>query len=584
MNFYDFVLRDKPRAAYKFNGTTWADISGNGYAFNSAGPTKGKSIVTGNTSSFIASNSSSFSMSTGNVWRVGKETLPFTIEVISRPITVTGDISVLSHYQTTPPDGIHFDANKLYFDVLFNAGRVSASWEYPDFTEAYVIHGVYTPSKIQLMVNGSVVSEASIPDGYVASGFNHAFDGDAYFGLSATSTDRLIGDGVAFYPYTLSETQIAQHVSAARDAILMDDNVAIYNGSYRDGTNRNIFQQAVFKDADSWTSDSMTNVTVTDGTLRPNDSYDTATLGQSLPGVWIGSFDINNAGIEALTLAGIKIEWNGDGNFTVQTSLDGGSTYAAATNGNLIATSQGINPSGKVLLVKVTFTGGVVDDQSVVRDMTLTAYADNVIYGADNSRTMTITGNVSTSLVRNEPIESNTFPGIRTYGGTMVMSADATGSPQNIQAIEVWVNPKGVISGAGGYIFDTRPYGGTAYMWIPEATGFWQFTGASAVYINGVAATSGSVTAMKNEWTHILFVFATPFNTAINFFGATPIADYNLIATYPSTFTAAQALALYNGYSQKPVTSIVDPSTTTIFEPASPYVLTVRDWTNLPQQ
>jgi hypothetical protein len=62
------------------------------------------------------------------------------------------------------------------------------------------------------------------------------------------------------------------------------------------------------------------------------------------------------------------------------------------------------------------------------------------------------------------------------------------------------------------------------------------------------------------------------------------IAEYNLIATYPTAFTAAQALAQYQNYSRVPVASIVDPAVATIFEPANPYVLTMRDWTNLPQQ
>jgi hypothetical protein len=580
MNFYDYVLRDSPRVAFKPNaaGTTWTDISGNGYPNYLGTQTKTSAMVAGNDYSLIISPSTAFKFSVGEVWKIGKEFQPFTIECVLLPLVSVGDMGVASHSSGTPPDGIHIDSNKIYFDVVFGAGRVSAAWEYPDVVESYTLHAIYTPNKLQLWANAVLVAETSIPDGFVASGFSYAPDADLYAGNSSSNSDKAGFDGLAFYNYSLTEDQIKQHFNAVRDVVTMEQNVLAQGGSWRDGTDRNIYLQKTFNDTATFYSDNMTNVSIADGDLKP--ALD-ATTNLSLAGTWVGRFEITSDDIS--TIAGIKAEWNANGVYTVQSSLDGGSTWSAVTNGEMIAASQGLNPSGKILLVKVTFPGGLSNDPAEIHDLTLTAYLDYFAYGSNNSRLLQLNSLSSTSLVRNEPIESNSRPGIHVYGSTMIMLADPDATPTMIRTMEFWVNPKGVVSGTGGYLFDTRPSGGTAYMWLQESATTWGFTGATAVYINGQPVSNG-VAAKKNEWVHVIFVFPADFNTNVSIAAGLQIAEYNLIATYPTAFTAAQALAQYQNYSRVPVASIVDPGVVTVFEPANPYVLTMRDWTNLPQQ
>lgn len=580
MNFYDYVLRDGPKASYKPNagGTAWVDISGNGFTNTLGTQTKTAPLLAGNDYSLIVATSNAFSFSVGEVWKIGKETNPFTIECVFLPLVNTGDMAIASHQTGTPPDGLHIDANNIYFDVKFGAGRVSAAWEYPDVVEAYVLHAVYTPSKIQLWANAVLVAETSIPDGFLDTGFSQSPDGDLYTGTSSVSTDKGAIDGVSFYNYALTQDQITQHFKAARDVITMEQNVLSQGGAWRDGVDRNIYLQQVFNSTSSFYSNSMTNVSISDGELKP--ALD-ATTNLSLAGTWVGNVPISSNDISSV--AGIKVEWNGNGVFTVQASLDSGSTWNAVTNGELIAGSQGLNPSGKLVQIKVTFPGGLSNDPAEVRDITVTAYLDGNIYGSNNSRILQANTMTSTSLVRNEPIESNSRPGIHAYGNSMILLADADATPTMIRTMEFWVNPKGVVAGGGGIMFDTRGYGGTAYMWIQESSGQWQWAGASAVYINGQSVASG-VLARKNEWSHVIFVFPADFNTNVSIAAGQQIAEYNLIATYPTAFTAAQALAQYQNYSKVPVISIVDPAVVTGFEPATPYVLTMRDWTNLPQQ
>jgi len=580
MNFYDYVLRDSPRAAYKPNtaGTTWVDISGNGFSNYLGTQNKTSALVAGNDYSLIVGPSSAFGFSVGEVWKIGKEFQPFTIECVLLPLVNVGDMNIASHYSGSPPDGLHIDSNKIYFDVVFGAGRVSAAWEYPDVVEAYTLHAVYTPNKLQLWANGELVAETSIPDGFVATGFSQSPDGDLYVGNSSSNGDKAAFDGLAFYNYALTEDQIKQHFNAARDVVSMEHNVLAQGGSWRDGTDRNIYLQKTFNSTATFYSDNMTNVSIADGELKP--ALD-ATTNLSLAGTWVGRFEISSDDISSI--AGIKAEWNANGVYTVQTSLDGGSTWSAVTNGELIAASQGLNPSGKILLVKVTFPGGLSNDPAEIRDLTLTAYLDYFAYGSNNSRLLQLSTLSSTSLVRNEPIESNSRPGIHVYGNNLLLQPDADATPSMIRTMEFWVKVAGVTSGSGGYLFDTRGYGGTAYMWLPEASTTWGYAGATAVYINGQSVANG-VAAKKNEWAHIIFVFPADFNTNVTIAAGQQIAEYNLIATYPTAFTAAQALAQYQNYSRVPVASIVDPAVVTVFEPVNPYVLTMRDWTNLPQQ
>jgi len=430
-----------------------------------------------------------------------------------------------------------------------------------------------------LWVNGKMVAETSVPSGYAESKFSFVYD-DFYIGNGGSGTDSYAADGYSCYAYVLTEEQINNHFQACRDVVKMDDNVGFYGGAYRDGTQRNIFQQFTYTSTADWLTGENNNVSVADDSLRPTESQEVATLGLSFAGSWIGKYSLDTT--ELATIAGVKAEWNGDGNFIVESSLDGGSTYQTVTNGELIPTSQGLNPAGKNLLIRVSFTGGVLNDIATVRDLTLTAYRDNYIYGNDVSRPMLITGNVSTAIERNEPIESNERAGIHFYSGFVKIAADNTESPINTQTYEFWVKPRGVTSGSGGYIFDNRGYGGTTYLWIVEATGAWGFANAT-VYVNGSSIAGGTV-LRKNEWYHVVIVLPAANNLDANIGTGQFLGEMNMVATYPTALSAAQVLALYNGYQTQPTASITEVGVPVIFEPANPFVLTSLDWATLPQQ
>lgn len=585
MNYFDAVLRDVPVVAYKLNGagTGYTNIAGGVGTYAGTNPTLTAPVLSGSTKSSLMSNAKSTNFTARNIWVKGGEQRPFSLECVVMPVkTSATQIDVYSH--TGEGDGIYLTKDVLGFLVKFTAGTVKVEWNYPDFAEAWHVVATYTPARIQLWVNGSMVAEETIPSGHVDSGFSFT-TANFYTGTGGGAGDSFAVDGYAAYNYVLEESQIETHFEEARDVVTMDSNVAFFGGSYRDGTGRNVFQQVRFDTSQEWLFGDTVNVSTMDDTLKPIESQDPATLGQSMAGTWTGKFEFDTTDV---TITGIKAEWNGNGNFTVQSSLDGGSTWSAVTNGELIAASQGLNPATTPLvMIRVTFAGGVVSDISSVTDLTLTAYRDNYIYGMDNSRPLLIvatTSSTSTSLEVNQPIERNQRAGMHFNGnGRLTLQPDTQEVPVPTAALEFWIKPDGVLSGTGGYVFDTRGAGGTAYMWLQESSTTWGWAGASSVYINGALASSG-VAAKKGEWTHILFNLSATNNTDVTIGAGNIIADMNLIATYPAALSASDALLLFNNYQTQAVASITEAAVPVIFEPANPFAMTSLDWATLPQQ
>ena len=79
----------------------------------------------------------------------------------------------------------------------------------------------------------------------------------------------------------------------------------------------------------------------------------------SFAGVWQSSISLGEA--PETTLADMMIEWLGEGDFTVEYSLDDGTTWK---NPNLAPTESLDNSD--VIDVRISFDGGIVDDPSYV--------------------------------------------------------------------------------------------------------------------------------------------------------------------------------------------------------------------------
>jgi hypothetical protein len=570
MGYYESALAALPFTSYKLNSaeTGYTDIAGRGGTFSGsvlfspsilAGVPKSLSVTGGTTNDITTS-----------VFKKGGETASFSLVAWFAPLTFqVGQLSILSH--TGAYDGLIFDGDFIRFRIKSSLNNyLETSWPVPDLPEAYMVVGVYTNSKIQLFINGEVVSEAEVTDEFRV--WAQESSSNLYVGQSATAY-RATVDGLTTYAFALTSIQIKEMFAQGRDVISTVDAVGAYGGSYWTGVERDIILQRIWI-GDEWTNGLASNVSATDGTLKPQNDYST---GLSMPGTWRGSLELHAT---ELTAAGaVDLDWDGDGSFIVETSVNNGGSWATAVNGRNVVNTTPLNTTNLVMDIRITFAGGIANDISVVRRLRATVFADTLIQGNDTSRTLTLTANVSTPLEFNEPIERNISSGIDFYNGSLTVSADASGAPRNAAAMEFWIRPRSAaVSGAGGYVFDSRGGGGTAYMWINSTSNLIAYAGLSVAYINGVSTASGVMIPRYNEWLHVLAVFTTPFNTPIIVGPGQFDGQISQISIYPTALTASQALALYQSYGRVPVGRVDDSGLITIAEPAVPINMYAYNW------
>lgn len=384
-NYYDAILKSLPKAAFKLNdaGTAYIDAAGNGNTLT--GTLSFVSPILNPNAKALSVNTATAVQTTTQVFKRGTEHAAFSLNAWVLPTTFTGTISILSH--TGIYDGLAFDGDSLRFRVTFSTlGTVEAKWPVPDFPEVYHVVGVYSVTKIQLFVNKVLVASADISEEQTKDGFAAEPSAILYCGQSVSGTERLIVDGIAIFNRATDKHEIAAHFLAGRNVPSQKDAVAKYGGTHWDGVRRDIILETSWPEKQSWDEGIAVDTSSSSGVLRPEDD---PTTEFSIAGTWSGSMGI--ASTESTSLSGVKAAWNGDGSYLVEYSLDG-TTFATLTNGQLIPTTVVLNTTGKTLDIRVTFTGGIVDDPAEIRNLTLIAYNSNKAYGSEVSRDLLLTG------------------------------------------------------------------------------------------------------------------------------------------------------------------------------------------------
>lgn len=569
MNVYDEILRDTPFAAYQFLTATspFANLMGDSNAATTANPALSElSMVTGPGKSLKMAASTSISFPFTNRFTKASTGMSFSIGGwfgMDGP----GYFLMLSHASST--DGLYFTGDAIRFAVDGDDGsRVEASWPTPDLTKNYQAIGTYDASKISLYIDGLLVAETNIPDGFV---LKDQANTRLYFALPASRTARL--EAPAFYYHALSPARIRAQYLAGRGELTALEAAGAYGGTVwkfsdegRDIISSTQIDWATAGQAvDSLTSDVLTPV------------YDEDDL--SVAGTF--TFAVPIADLDAVTtIQGIKLEWNGDGTFTVQYSLNDGATWATATNGSILAST--IDLSSLVTpLVKITFTAGNVPGLDVVRDMRVTSYSTNVAYAVNGrERTITLVGSPSTSTLWREPIDNDSASGTEFINsGYGIMNESTETDKTNIGTIEIWAsfnNPA-----PGWYILDSRAVtpSNASYIW-DSGSNTLSFSGFSALYINGVARTSGTFVPVPNQLYHIVGVYSTPHNAKISFSPAKlgQVNSILSITTYEAQLTASQVASLFNSYFGPPVLSVSEAATLSVTETAPAAKAYVHDW------
>jgi hypothetical protein len=511
MSYQLQVLADSPFSYWKLDGSgpVYNDSAGSlRQADLTSTAVIHPALIPGSGNALVLQNTNQLQMD-DPVFNKGYESRQFSLEAWVKPLSITGEVSIMSHNENY--DGLTITPNRIYFRTKYLTAPASEiSYKY-DTAKAFHVVGVHTNGKNALYVDGQLVAEIDITDEQSADAYNFV-SSDLIAGQSATSSAIAL-DAPAIYAAPLSAETIKKHYDYGID-VESSESIAGYNDAshwnFADSA-RNIAVSKLWDD-EEWIDGIMTDVVIANDIIVP--SYvQTETeevidglivpvyTNTSLPGVWTGSMEIGES-ISNITDAVIR--YRGEGSFTIECSIDNGDTWQSVDSapGFSLTTEDSI-------LVRVTFAGGIVDDQSYVDWIQIVAYSDKVFNGTRSDRQATLTGTAVMAREFFEPIEYADDNGIKILTGDISVGVDSSYDGEeeagdlNINGIDIWIKPV-----AGNIIT-----AGSAS--ISRVGNTIVFSGFSDVVVNGVPVTSGSTVFTTDSWYHIAGVFTTPGNYAL---------------------------------------------------------------------
>ncbi|UVK60893.1 hypothetical protein SEA_JIMJAM_47 [Streptomyces phage JimJam] len=576
MSYQLQVLADSPFSYWKLdgNGPVYDDSAG---SFRQADLTstavQHPALVCGSGNALVLQNTNQLQMD-DPVFNKGYESRQFSLEAWVKPLAITGEVSIMSHNSNY--DGLTITQNRIYFRTKYLTAPASeVSYKY-DTAKSFHVVGVHTDGKNSLYIDGQLVAEIDMTDEQNADAYNFV-SSDLIAGQSSTSSTIAL-DAPAIYAFALSGETVAKHYS---NGVAVDTSEAI--AGYNDASHWNFADSArnigVSKlwDTTEWSDGAMTDIVIANDIIVP--SYTQTETEEvvdglivpvyentSLPGVWIGSMELG------MTIAGITdavIRYKGEGSFTIDCSIDGGSTWQAVTNANSFSLTETDS-----IAVRVTFSGGIVDDQSYVDWIQIVGYADKAFLGTRSDRAATLSGTAVMAREFYEPIEYADDNGIKILTGNIAVAIDGSYSGEeepgdlNINGIDMWIKPV-----AGNIIT-----AGSAS--ISRSGNTIVFSGFSSVTVNGVSVTSGSTVFTSDSWYHIGGVFTTPGNYALTI-GVANAQIAQASAIY-GDISLAGLQQMYSAYLGLPGLSIDDSTIIGITTPDPEALLYAHVWSISP--
>lgn len=574
MSYQLQVLADNPFSYWKLDeiGPAFPDSAGSMRTADLVGTIiRHPALVTGSGSSLVLSNTNHLDMD-DPVFNKGYELRQFSLEAWVKPVNVTGEVAVMSHSGIY--DGITITPTHIYFRTKYlTAGTCETSYEYETGKSFHVV-GVHTNAKNSLYIDGVLVDETDLTDDQQIDAYGF-LTSDLIGGQSATASTIAL-DAPAIYSSSISADAISRHYSSGVDVDSSDGIAGYHNATFWNFSdeNRNIAAVKEWTLEADWKEAVLTDVAVANDTIVPSYTQTESEVVEdgiivpaytntSLPGVWQSSVALGEA--PESTLADMRITWLGEGDFTVEYSLDDGATWK---NPNLAPTESLDNAD--IVDIRITFDGGTVDDPSYVSSLKIVVYTNKSFIGSRADRAASMSGNGLASSKYFEPIEYADFNGIRLLSGAINTTADSSYEGEeepgdlDITGFDMWVKPAaGNILSATGISVDRS--GNTI-----------TFTGLSTLVVNGVSVTTGTTVFNSDSWYHIAGIFSTPGNHALTI-GATDtlISQLSLITTQ---LTLAGLEQLYAAYLGLPGLTVNDSSVVNIGEASPPTNLYAHVW------
>jgi hypothetical protein len=506
----------------------------------------------------------------------------FSLEAWIKPINLDGPIVILGHDLNS---GLILDGFEIQFTLPFDV-PYTCSYTFKD-VETYHVVGVFDGSSLLLYVNGVLQDTQALEPESIINGFGAFPQDELVTGDTAEIGQLLAIDSPALYSFSLTSAQIESHFLWGRRVRSVEEIVGGGLGTWHSFTDDRTSRTFVrtYASAADWETTKNEDVVISDDGVQPADDENL----DSLP----GTLDISvSLGEDGEQIHAIKIDWIAEGDYIVETSLDG-TTYVPTTNHSLVAAvTQPFVIFDENVYARITFTGGVPDDESIVRSLTLTVYADEFASSSYASRIATLDGNVILAETHNEPIEQNDLRGARIDGGSIVISEDADADdPQDINAVELWVKFN-VLSGAF-YVMDSRSTGTTTRARLHWNGSTMVIDGLSGrIYVNGPRIeTLSSVVWETGRWYHIIITYTSDFNEPVYLgreYDGSNDADTDMqighVAFYRnfplsseptvSDFTGQDVLDQYLGITR----FVIEDDAATVTEPADPADLYAYEW------
>jgi len=540
MSLLHVACSDFPRGLYLLDDTSpYNDYSGYEHPATSTSTTRGVALCKGTTRSLIVSDSQRLSVPS-TVFKQGKEYMPFSIGAFFRPIIEdladTDEIQILGNEGQM--DGLTIKGTVVSFVTKYTStGEARASFDMLDYQSSQA-YGVHTRTKNMLFVGAELVAQVDITaaqqaDTYAATTANLSSGATA-------SANKLMLNAVTIYDVALNEDSIISQFANGQDTLGAEDVSIAFRGALLEFAPEGAlspFFQITYSSDEEWNLGQKYNISQHDGTLYPVVSNST-----SQAGYWETVVPL---GYAPSTIYSANLLWEGTG-ATVTTSRDG-ITWSPAQKGKALSTIvKGTNGEGQFLFIRVTFPGGIVNDQS---------FFDNMVFSLYSFATTPLFNGREVVLDKvsmeddTDVIDLHENWGAELQAGTLTIKAGTSTAVIVPKTIEVWGK-----RGAVGVTFTDNL--GTA----------------DTSYTNGGTFKSYSA----DEWQVRHYVFNSGFTGDITFSGTGQIGH---VILYPDAKTADEVAEIYRCYVGKPKISLDVDEVFDIKEFAGAVDIYEYDWT-----
>ena len=445
--------------------------------------------------------------------------------------------------------GLFYEDGRLVFDL----GGEKLTYKLSFSEKAMHIVARYNVHTMDLYIDGRPMASKSI------SGFKF-LNSDIEFksGPTPNDVDSFLIDAPAVYRYGLSPVQIYKHYYAGLDHTQPIHVVAPDDGILLGLHGQNVSPIFVYE----YTKDSQWQLF-----LDENTYYDEKEKYISFNQTEVATpkqFIINDVFHvpSGIPISSSKIEWRGDRNITVQTSLDG-ITYNNCINGSYITGfSKQLYDGSTTVYVRITMS--TADSSKDLPRLSLfrilfyskkELYAHNYGYYAESDKEYDFANFSYPALIRHPNV------GLKTVGtGGFKVAVD-----QEVRSVELMFTPSSTAANTIFYSGASGSYPETKLGWSNSAS---IKSNVSKVYINGVDKTASS--NLKNEFVagephHVFIVLTDPVLNDLQFNYASPSnfgppCNYQNLALYKYEVLEPMILNHYNLYCGKPAVSVSDSS------------------------